>query len=156
MNRVSFMSALGWTLVAAAALSICVAGCGGDDDSDDDPSDGDHGSDEEGAVATPSGAKCPSDSMLTYDNFGKEFMGKYCVRCHSSKLEGDARNDAPEGHDFDMYEGIIGVAEHIDQNAAAGPDSVNTTMPPTSPKPTEEEREKLGEWLACEIEMLEE
>ncbi len=39
--------------------------------------------------------------------------------------------------------------DDIDTIAAAGPDAVNTEMPPDTPAPTEEERRKLGEWLAC-------
>ena len=33
--------------------------------------------------------------------------------------------------------------------AAAGPDAVNTLMPPDGDKPTEEQRRQLGQWLAC-------
>ena len=148
--------------------------CGDDDDGlgdhGDDQGDADSGHDEAPAgdsgedhdqdpsqpIGTPSGATCPEDSTLSYETFGKTFMDKYCVRCHSSKLEGEtARMGAPPGHDFDVFEGIIGVAEHADQYAAKGPDSTNTMMPPSGARPTAEEREKLGQWLACELEMLE-
>lgn len=60
----------------------------------------------------------------------------------------------PLDHDFDRFEGVLPVAEHIDQYAAAGPNAMNTTMPPDGDAPTLEEREKLGEWLACELEGL--
>ena len=42
-------------------------------------------------------------------------------------------------------------AAHIDAESAAGPAHVNTSMPPASAsaQPTEAERLKLGEWLAC-------
>lgn len=148
--------ALGWCLTTAA--------CKGDDDDDGDhdhAADGateDHDHDPNVKIGTPSGATCPDDGgMLTYDSFGKAFMDKYCIKCHSTELTGDARNGAPVDHDFNVYEGIIGVAMHIDQYAASGPDSTNKTMPPATdsgPKPTMEEREKLGEWLACELDML--
>lgn len=107
------------------------------------------GSDSE-AKGGPSGATCPTDSTLTYETFGKGFMEDYCTRCHSSVLSGDARNGAPSDHNFDSLVEIQATpAEHIDEQAAAGPDRVNTTMPPSSPRPTEEERRQLGEWLAC-------
>jgi len=100
---------------------------------------------------TPSGATCPATSTLTYENFGKHFMETYCTSCHSSTLRGeDARQCAPAGHDFDTLPGILVVAGHIDELAAAGPDHTNTVMPPSGAKPTATERQQLGEWLACE------
>jgi uncharacterized membrane protein len=115
----------GFALVCAAAVGAC------------------HGHGE------PTGATCPPGSTLTYDNFGRAFMTKYCTRCHSSQLAGDARQDAPEGHDFDTREGVVAVQDHVDQMAAAGPDAVNTDMPPDGAAPSEAERYQLGEWLAC-------
>lgn len=106
--------------------------------------------DEEGeGIGTQS--TCPASSQLTYESFGKPFMEAYCTRCHSSAKTGSARQGAPEGHDFDTLGGILVVAEHIDENAAAGPAAMNTEMPPTDPKPSEQERRDLGEWLACEV-----
>jgi hypothetical protein len=96
------------------------------------------------------GSTCPSDSTLTYDSFAHGFMDRYCVRCHSSTLSGSARNGAPSDHDFDTLEGLHATEpEHIDEQAAAGPDRVNTAMPTDDPRPTEAERRELGEWLAC-------
>ena len=77
-------------------------------------------------------------------------LTNYCTGCHSSELEGPARHDAPADHDFDTLDGIREVMDHIDQFAAFGPESMNANMPPYgSPKPSTEEREMLGEWLAC-------
>jgi uncharacterized membrane protein len=119
----------------AVHVMVCVAiGCGGDDD------------DHEGQ---PTGAECPPASSLTYDDFGREFMTEYCVRCHASTLSGAARNGAPSDHDFDTVEGVRLFADHIDEVAAAGPDATNTEMPPSGPAPSQAEREQLGEWLAC-------
>ena len=56
-------------------------------------------------------------------------MAEYCTRCHASKLTCDQRMGAPLEHDFDSFPGIIAVANHIDEMAAAGPDQTNTTMP---------------------------
>lgn len=92
---------------------------------------------------------CPPASTLTYANFGKPFMEKYCTRCHHSGLEGAARMNAPAFHDFDTLFGIKAVSDHVDQAAAAGPASVNEGMPPDGPFPTMMERTQLGEWIAC-------
>jgi hypothetical protein len=108
-------------------------------------------SDEHGdeMVGPLTGAKCPSDSALTYDNFGKDFLGAYCLRCHSQSVSGDARMMAPSDHNFDTLLDIELLASHIDQLAGAGPDATNVKMPPSGAKPTDEERKKLSEWLAC-------
>lgn len=144
---------------AGLALTLCAWGC--EDDKDDpDHVHGDHDSD--GAmphshdtsvkIGTPTGATCPKDSSLSYDSFGKDFMMKYCLRCHSESVKGPARNNAPSDHNFDTKGEIALLAPHIDQYAGAGPDSTNTKMPLGDPKPSEEERKKLAEWLACGAE----
>lgn len=149
-----------WTFAvaccASALLSLSTA-CGDDHADDDHGDDHDAAVDESqhgGEVGTPSGATCPTDNKLTYDNFGKQFVEDYCVRCHSSELSGEKRNGATKYHDFDTLEGILDVIDHVDQKAASGPDSTNVSMPPDGAKPTKAEREQLGEWLACEIEKL--
>jgi hypothetical protein len=101
------------------------------------------------ADPTPTESVCPTDSTLTYDTFGQPFMEAYCTRCHSSTLHGDDRMGAPTFHDFDSELGILRVAEHVDEWAAAGPAAINTLMPPDGDKPTEAERRQLGEYLAC-------
>lgn len=98
---------------------------------------------------TPSGAVCPEASTLTWDNFAKPFMDKYCTRCHSTTLTGASRQGAPNDHNFDSVDLVRDELEHTDEQAAAGPDSVNTAMPIGGPAPTEDERRQLGEWLAC-------
>lgn len=127
---------------------ILAVGCG--DDSADPHPDDHHHDDEEEDVGPDSGATCPDGSDVTYDNFAKDFFSEYCLRCHSSKLTGAARMMAPLDHDFDTIEGIALVAKHVDQLAAAGK-VTNDMMPPSGPKPTLEERKKLGEWLACDL-----
>jgi uncharacterized membrane protein len=130
-------------LVLMVAMAIFTA-CAGDDEEGEA-----HGELEEGE---PSGAICPSDSTLSYATFGESFMSSYCTSCHSSELTGKDRNDAPSDHNFDTLEAIhdVGMA-HIDLAAAAGPDHVNTLMPPAEHPhhPSEAERAQLGEWLAC-------
>lgn len=97
----------------------------------------------------PTESTCPQGSTLTYNNFGKPFMERYCTRCHSSDLTGAARRGAPSFHDFDTLFGIKAVSDHIDETTAAGPAAVNEGMPEGSPKPTLMERQQLGEWIAC-------
>jgi uncharacterized membrane protein len=97
----------------------------------------------------PSGSTCPPGSTLTYQSFGQQFMNDYCGRCHSAIFTGAQRQKAPDGVDFDTVEMIREQLDDIDTISAAGPDATNTEMPPDTPAPTEEERLKLGEWLAC-------
>jgi uncharacterized membrane protein len=97
----------------------------------------------------PTESLCPTTQTLTYDNFGKPFMEGYCTRCHSSELVGRERMGAPTFHDFDTLFGIKAVSDHIDEVAAFGPAAMNHSMPPSDPRPTDEERRQLGEWIAC-------
>jgi cytochrome c5 len=123
------------TGLIAVAILLSAAACGGGDE--------EHGE--------PTGATCPEGSTLTYESFGAQFMEDYCTRCHDSALTGEDRNGAPLDHDFDTLAGVLAVADHIDEYAAAGPNAVNTLMPPRAPSPSEEQRRQLGEWLACEL-----
>lgn len=101
------------------------------------------------AVGPATSSVCPTPQTLTYDNFGRDFMNRYCLRCHSAKVTGTAREGAPSDHNFDTIDEVQGLREHIDQKAAAGPAATNTDMPRGQPAPTADERKKLGEWLAC-------
>ena len=118
-----------------------------------------------GGTPTPTGTVCPDpDPMtLTYDNFGRDFMAKYCTKCHSSELTRSMRNGAPLFHDYDTLLGVLQTPDHIDEQAGSGPDATNDFMPPdrcpSTPggslsvdcaKPTAEERTKLSQWIACE------
>ena len=105
----------------------------------------DHGGCDAPGHAT--GAAC--DPALTWDNFGADFMQRYCTSCHSSRVSGGQRHGAPVDHDFDMLSGVQLATDHIDESAAAGPQAINTYMPPYGPMPTTGEREQLGRWLAC-------
>jgi len=122
-------------LFVCAVLAAAVAAC----------DDHDH------AVAgEATGSTCPPASTLTYATFGQTFMETYCTRCHASTRMGADRNGAPEFHDFDTQLGIMRVSDHVDEMAAAGPDATNAFMPPDDgAKPTLEERQQLGEWIAC-------
>lgn len=98
-------------------------------------------------------------------NFGKTFMDAYCISCHDSALSRPERHGAPLYHDFDTLLGVMKVPVHIDQQAGIGPNAANHFMPPDDcpstpggaldikcPQPTDEEREKLAKWIACEVD----
>lgn len=128
--KVSDLRAL--VLVGVVVVVLVVGGCGRD---------------EHAGVA--SGAVCPTPQTLSYASFGKAFFASYCLRCHSVGKGGSARNGAPSDHNFDELAVIQGLAAHIDGYAAAGPAATNTAMPTDDPRPSLEERMKLGAWLAC-------
>jgi hypothetical protein len=98
----------------------------------------------------PTGSTCTPGSTLTYESFGAPFMEAYCTRCHARDVVGADRHGAPSDHNFDTLDGVLREAEHVDSFAAAGPDAINTIMPPDGDAPGEEERFQLGEWLACQ------
>ncbi len=102
-----------------------------------------------GAVGPSTQSTCPTPQTLTYDNFGRDFVSRYCLACHSGSVKGADRRGAPDDHNFDDIDQIRGLREHMDQKAAAGPAATNSDMPRADPRPTLEERKKLGEWLAC-------
>lgn len=98
----------------------------------------------------PTGAVCPPTSTLTWESFGRGFMTTYCTGCHSSERTGSDRHGAPSFHDCDTVFGVRAISDHIDATAAAGPDAVNVGMPGDDyPEPSLEQRQLLGEWLAC-------
>ena len=98
------------------------------------------------------GSTCPSTNAPTYDNFGRTFMTTYCTGCHSATAQN--RFGAPPSLNFDSEAEITRHASAIDQEAARGPKAANDTMPElgtplVQSKPTDDEREKLGQFLAC-------
>jgi uncharacterized membrane protein len=113
-------------------------GCGGGDEDEDE---------HEG---TATGATCPSSNGPTAQNFGTQFLQTYCLSCHSASVTGTARQGAPTDVNFDTLDEVRVHSAHIDSHAAAGPNATNSEMPPANrTQPTQQEREKLGQWLAC-------
>ena len=132
------------------------------------------------AHPTPTGTTCADPdpvtgtTTLTWDNFGRDFMTRYCTSCHGQCLHTlGQRNGASLYHDFDYLEGVMriakGTTDHIDEQAGWGPKAQNSFMPgggtggrcpsvpggsldEDCPQPTAEERTNLSQWLACEIE----
>jgi len=126
-----------WLLGSCAIAVAGLVACGQANDAD-------------GSSGQATGSTCPPGSELTYDTFARDFMDRYCTRCHSAALRSSDRQGAPSDHNFDTLAGLRATnMMHLDEEAAAGPDAANTAMPPTAPMPSNEERRKLGEWLAC-------
>ena len=94
---------------------------------------------------------CPTADPPTYDNFGRTFMESYCTKCHDSAKTGAMREDAPPTIDFDTLALLRMWTSQIDKQAAIGPAGTNRSMPPSSPVPTDAERRRLGEFIACEV-----
>jgi mono/diheme cytochrome c family protein len=86
------------------------------------------------------GSTCPTDSALTYTNFGQAFMQSHCLACHSAT--------GPQSPKLDTLAQVLAAKGDVDRSAAAGPNAVNTYMPEGAAV-DEAERRKLGEWLAC-------
>lgn len=85
----------------------------------------------------------PEGTTLTYDNFGKGFLDRYCQVCHG-KPTAD-RNGAPTDVTFRNVDDVARWRERIFARAAAD----NTTMPPGPDDPPADERADLADWLAC-------
>ena len=133
-------SRIGIVRIVAVLAMTASFGCGADPEPSQEPA----------KQPGPSAAVCASGSTLTYDNFASAFFASHCTRCHSSTLAGADRNGAPSTFNYDTLEGVRAVsAAKIDAMAAAGPAQLNTFMPPSDPRPSAEDRERLGDWLAC-------
>jgi len=87
---------------------------------------------------------CPDGSTLSAENFGAPFLLTQCTGCHHSSLPASERAGAPLDINFD---GLTDVRKHATRIWARAADS-NATMPPLG-GPPQDERTRLGEWLAC-------
>ena len=120
----------------ALSLLAALVGCG-------EPAE-DAAGDDDDPVPLIEGRDCPDEAWVTYESFGSPFLSNWCTGCHSSGLEAPDRQGAPLGMDFDTLAGARAHAVRI--YARAG--DANATMPPAS-GPHADERELLGDWLAC-------
>jgi uncharacterized membrane protein len=90
---------------------------------------------------------CAYDPALTWANEGSEFTDQYCNGCHSSQLVGaHMRNSAPDGVNFDTWQGAADYAERI----AVRTDPEAPTMPPGG-GPTRDELVRFNSWIACDL-----
>lgn len=85
----------------------------------------------------------PGGTSATYDNFGADFMARYCQSCHGSAAVD--RAGAPGEYIFDTALQVRRHAARIFVRSAAENDS----MPPGPVDPTRAERDRLADWLAC-------
>jgi uncharacterized membrane protein len=87
----------------------------------------------------------PEGTELTYETAGRPFFLKHCNSCHAASA--NDRNGAPIAFVFDTYDQVYALSERIFVRAAAD----NTTMPPGPDDPSQEERDALAEWIACDM-----
>lgn len=89
----------------------------------------------------------------TYASFGQGFFAAYCTDCHSQSKVGADRQGAPVTIDFDTRTLVRENTSRIDRQAAYGPASRNRLMPEAgyANVPSDAERVRLGEYIACEI-----
>jgi uncharacterized membrane protein len=80
-----------------------------------------------------SSLECPPESTLTYETYGQLVIEDNCLACHAGK----------ENPRLDTVEQIRANKGAILREAVA------TTAMPDSGDMTLEERQALGEWLAC-------
>lgn len=126
-------------LVATVALAAITSGCS-EESTTEEPSLDEQIADADALAERP----CPDDSSLTYENFGEGFFLSWCNGCHASALGEDERQDAPLASNFDDLEQIRAFKDRVWLRSA----DHNVTMPPVG-GPEDDERARLGEWLAC-------
>lgn len=80
----------------------------------------------------------------SWDGFAQPFLTTWCTPCHSSALTEDDRLGAPEGMNFDTWEGAQAWSTLI-LSATTGEEA---RMPPAG-GPTEEELDLLTAWVTC-------
>jgi len=99
----------------------------------------------------PTGAVCPTENPPTYAGFAQQFFATYCTSCHSANSTN--RRGAPGSQNYDTEADVLRHADEIDEAAAKGPDATNTFMPElggtVTRRPSDAEREMLGQFLAC-------
>ncbi len=104
-------------------------------------------------VGEDTASTCPSTDPPTFANFGQPFFTTYCLECHSQAKLGADRQGAPVTIDFDTRSLVRENTSRIDKQAAFGPNATNRLMPNGghAPVPSDDERVRLGEYIACEI-----
>jgi hypothetical protein len=77
-----------------------------------------------------------------FANFAGPFFASFCTRCHGSTVMGADRNGAPEALNWDSEVTVRSNLSRI--RLAVG---VGNFMPPSDPKPSCAERERLVRWI---------
>ena len=86
--------------------------------------------------------ECPPE--MSWEIVAKPFLNTWCTSCHASALNPNDRMGAPQGVDFDTWEGAAQWSDRI----AAVSHGEGATMPPAG-GPTDAEREAIVAWVAC-------
>lgn len=79
-----------------------------------------------------------ADCGATHESFGKAFMSTYCTSCHQA-AKGGPENDFNDANIIRKEKAEI-IEKVVEKK----------TMPPSDPKPSDEERGKVKAWLECE------
>jgi mono/diheme cytochrome c family protein len=87
----------------------------------------------------------PQGTKLTYENFGRAFFEQRCVSCHGGGGGGASHSHSYSSRAYVTLPLIQSDRENIRKNATGA----NPPMPPGPNDPSEDERAKLSEWLAC-------
>jgi hypothetical protein len=125
------------------ALALAAA-CGDDANGSDDA--GGAACEDSVDAATDAGdepsAECAADPIPGFEDV--EIFAK-CQTCHSTEVQGDARNGATEGVNFDDYDSAVGAADRAALYVFHG------TMPPrrSGITVTECEKQQLYQWALC-------
>jgi len=93
----------------------------------------------------PVTAYCNRQPKLTYDNFGREYMKKWCTGCHSVYKRDNQRAGAPAHVNLNTWADVLEWAPRIQAR------SVDTTSMPPAAGISQEETNQLGEWLRCDV-----
>lgn len=88
---------------------------------------------------------CADAPVVTWETFGAGFVTENCQSCHASTQTD--REGAPADVTFDTAADVWRLREAVLRTAGAEP----PTMPPLGGT-TEEDRQKLRDWLTCGVE----
>ena len=93
------------------------------------------------------GRRCPPDSEVTYGTFAATFLSTHCLPCHGAPPEDDTDIEvAPRKWSFLPVRDLPELAIPIYEAAADD----NTSQPPPGRRQIPpEDRERLGDWIAC-------
>ena len=123
------------SFAVAAALVSSLTACSGTDDSSQ--------SQTEEPFPVFNGDCSTVKSVPTFAQLEQGLL-PICRGCHSARVVGAARNNAPEGIDFDTYEIFSAFADNavlLVQN--------RLMPPPAGEGPTESQKNQLFAWAAC-------
>lgn len=95
-------------------------------------------------LPVPTSLNCPAGTNLSYENFGAQFLRRYCSGCHSSNLTAADRQGAPDSVNFDSAADAVSLRIEMIRFAAADDGS----MPP-GVTILKDERALFREWLNC-------